>query len=134
MGDQKTVKPTISEEVSSEIQTAKNQQIIYSVLSNFFIIVVIISGGLATFFAATEDAIAGDATRFWTAGFAFSTTIAGTLEKTFGMAKKAAGYREVKVRFQNVKLDLQFLPEDEMPDDTKEKIKEARLLKNELTK
>ena len=124
--------------IEDEHGDAKRQHVINVGLSTVFTAMVLICGGFATFFSATNQVFiefaGAEGAKIVTAGLAFLTTLCGTFEKTFGFQKKASGYRDVKVRFENLRLDVNRTHEaDDLPA-IYDRIKEARLLKNELTK
>ncbi|MFA3915951.1 hypothetical protein [Ruegeria hyattellae] len=117
--------------VDDEINSAKRQHEWNNLLHIISIAVVIISGGLTTYFAATKlDS------QYITAGLAFLTTIAGTFEKTFSFGKNAAGYRDAKTRFQNLRLEF-VRREGELTEPERDalidELRSIRLLKAELT-
>lgn len=124
--------------VQGEIDTAKKQHKTLASLSSGLMAAVIFFGSLATFFAATGQVFfevdGAEGSKFVTAGLAFLTTLAGTLEKSFGLEKKASGHREAKVKFQNLQLSLAEARSSREVTMVSDGIKETRLLKNELTK
>ncbi len=124
-----SVRTSVLDAIDSEIRASKKQQKIYWLLSTVLLLVVIVAGALATFLSAVKID-----NNILTAALALCTTIFGTIEKNFGLAQKASGYRKVKAHFQNLKLDmLQTKPDEPVPAEVFKKIKELRLLKAELT-
>ncbi|MEM7215721.1 MAG: hypothetical protein AAF423_09270 [Pseudomonadota bacterium] len=124
----------------NEIATAKKQHQIYGITSAALAAVVIVSGGLATFFAAAPDAIPDalaetpEADKYVTAALAFCTTVSGMFEKSFGLSKKALGYREAKTRFQNLEIDVLQVSGKTITPELANQFKEIRILKTDLTK
>ncbi len=117
--------------INDEIASAKRQLRRSNLMHNISICIVIVCGGLTTYIAAvsTEPNAA-------TPILAFFTTIAGTFEKTFSFGKNAAGYREAKTRFQNLRLEYVRHDgdlSDEQRDALIEDLRKIRILKTELT-
>lgn len=117
--------------VRKEIETARSSSVWNKRAHVLSIAIVIIAGGLTAYFAAIKFD-----TAYVTAGLAFITTLAGTFEKTFSFGKNAAGYREAKTRFQNLRLEF-LRHEGELTDEERNKVIDElvkiRLLKAELT-
>ncbi len=112
--------------LKGEVRTASRQYFGYWVAHLISICIVVVAGAMTTYYATVEGQ------KETIAMLAIFTTIAGTFEKMFGLGKKKAGFRNAKVAFQNLLLECHG-PSNQVPNDMIEKIKKARLFKNELT-
>ena len=112
-----------------EIDQAASQRFKSECFHSILILLNILLGGTATYLAAL-----GYEVKAVIALITGLTTIAGTLEKTFGFGRAKSGFRKVKTQFQSLENDLmKFGDDEEIPDAFVDRLNEIRQLKVELT-